>query len=131
MKKKEGVTVRGIAFYFMVIGAVAALIGMAWGIQMSATGDHMLSPAHAHLNLLGWVSFAIFAVYYHLVPEAAQGVLAKVHLAVAVAGLVIIVPGIVMAIRETGETLAKLGSVLTLASMAVFVVVVVMGRAKA
>lgn len=118
---------KGISNAFFVAGVVSVVVGMIWGIQMSATHDHTLSPAHAHLNLLGWVSFAIFAFYYRLVPEAAEGVLPKLHLALALAGLVAIVPGIVMAITERGETLAKIGSVLSLLSMVVFLVVVVRG----
>ena len=113
-----------IARTFVTLGVVCAVIGMAWGIQMSASGDHMLSPAHAHLNLLGYVSLFLFGIYYHLVPSAAEGIIAKVHLAVAVAGVVIIVPGIVQAIQQTGETLAKIGSVLTILSMVVFLIVV-------
>lgn len=119
---------RGLSLGFLLVGVLSALIGMAWGIQMSASADHGLSPAHAHLNLLGWVSMAIFAFYYHLVPEAAGGLLAKVHFALAVAGLVLIVPGIVTAIRESGELFAKLGSVLTILSMLVFAVVIVTNR---
>lgn len=118
---------KGISNAFFVAGVVSVIVGMIWGIQMSATHNHTLSPAHAHLNLLGWVSFAIFAFYYRLVPEAAEGVLPKLHLALALAGLVAIVPGIVMAITERGETLAKIGSVLSLLSMVVFLVVVVQG----
>ncbi|MGR3322819.1 MAG: hypothetical protein ACU0DK_12905 [Pseudooceanicola sp.] len=114
----------GIALLFLAAGVLCALIGMAWGIQMSATGNHLLSPAHAHLNLLGWVSLAVFAIYYHVVPAAAQSLLAKVHLVLALAGVALIVPGIVSAIQHTGETMAKLGSVLTILSMAVFLVVI-------
>ena len=116
---------KGISQLFMLTGIVSVLIGMVWGIQMSATGDHTLSPAHAHLNLLGWVSMSIFAIYYHLIPAAAETVMAKVHAALAISGVVIVAPGIVMAITERGETLAKLGSVLSLASMLVFAVIVV------
>lgn len=121
---------KGLSFAFMALAVLSALTGMAWGIQMSASGDHTLSPAHGHLNLLGWVSLSIFAMFYHLVPRAAEGKLAKVHFALALAGLVVIVPGIVMAISGTGEVLAKLGSVLTVASMLVFLAVVLRdGRA--
>ena len=111
---------KGVAYWFMLTAVVAVSLGMIWGIQMSATGDHLLSPAHAHLNLLGWVTMAIFAIYYHIVPEAAETTLAKVHFALAFVGLVLIVPGIVMAVRETGETLAKIGSTVTELSMLVF-----------
>ncbi|WP_425098465.1 hypothetical protein [Tropicibacter sp. S64] len=121
---------KGIAFIFMGLATVSALIGMAWGIQMSASGDHSLFPAHAHLNLLGYVSFAIFAFYYHMVEGADHGFLPKLHAAVAVLGVVLIVPGIVFAIRESGEVLAKAGSVLTLLSMLIFAVVVVTTRRR-
>ncbi len=114
----------GIARYFMILGVVSGLIGMIWGIQMSATQDYGLSPAHGHLNLLGWVTFSIFAFYYHAVPEAAASRLAQVHFAVAALGLITIVPGIVMALTGQGEGLAKLGSVLSLVSLLIFGAVV-------
>src|SRR3978361_1658440 len=44
------------------------LVGMGWGIQMAASHDHSAMPAHAHLNLLGWVSLFMFGVFYHLHP---------------------------------------------------------------
>ncbi|WP_417525872.1 hypothetical protein [Marinovum sp.] len=114
-----------LSFAFLLVGTTAVLIGMSWGIQMSASGDHTLSPAHAHLNLLGWVSMAIFGFYYHLVPGADEGVLPKAHFAASVGGLVLIVPGIVLAITERGETLAKIGSVLTVLGAVLFLVVLV------
>ena len=120
-----------LATRFYLAAGIFALCGMVWGIQMSATGDHSLSPAHAHLNLLGWVSLAIFAVFYHLVPEAAESLLAKVQAGVALIGLALIVPGIVMALTQSGETLAKIGSVLTIVSMLLFIgVVVTKGRKR-
>lgn len=115
---------KNIGFLFFVTGIVAVVIGMAWGIQMAASDDHLLSPAHAHLNLLGWVTMGLYGVYYAITPQAAEGRLAKIHYAVAVLSLVTIVPGIVMAIRETGEALAISGAMLALASMILFLVVV-------
>lgn len=115
---------KGIAFAFFAVGALSVTIGMGWGIQMSASGEHGLSPAHAHLNLVGWVTFALFGVYYALTPGAAGSRLAKVHFGLALSGLVLIVPGIVMALTGKGELLAKLGSVLTMVSMLVFLATV-------
>ena len=113
---------RDISFVFFATAALAVTIGMGWGIQMSASGDHSLAGAHAHLNLVGWVTMAIFGVYYLLTPGAAASTLSKVHYALALAGLVTLVPGIVLAITEQGEGLAKLGSVLTVLSMLLFLV---------
>ncbi len=42
-----------------------------------------------------------------------------------VVGVIILVPGIVQAITDSGETLAQLGSVLALLSMALFVYLVI------
>ena len=115
---------RGIPFYFIATAAILGLGGMIWGIIMSASQDHSLSPAHAHLNLIGWVTMALFGFYYHLVPAAASNVLAKIHYALATLGVILIVPGIVMALQRTGEGLAKAGSAVTVLSMLVFVVTV-------
>jgi cbb3-type cytochrome oxidase subunit 1 len=121
---------KGLSFGFFALGVLSVLIGMVWGIQMAATHDHLLSPAHAHLNLLGWVSFSIYAFFYHLVPNAAQGMLPKVHFALALAGLVLIVPGIAMAHIGMNEGVAAAGSILSLLSMLVFGVIVLRrGRA--
>lgn len=119
---------RGISFWFFMTAVIYVTLGMTWGIVMAVTGDHGLAAAHAHLNLVGWVTLALFGVYYHLVPKAGEHLVAKVHFAVATAGVVLIVPGIAMALTGAGELLAKIGSVLTLASMLLFAVVVLRSR---
>src|ERR1700742_1406346 len=47
---------------------VLVVSGMIWGIAMGISGDHAAMPAHAHLNLLGWVSLFLFGIFYHLHP---------------------------------------------------------------
>lgn len=119
---------KGIAFWFFLVAVLWVTIGMAWGIQMSASGNHMLAGAHAHLNLVGWATMGLFGLYYHSVPAAAAKTLAKVHFVVAVAGVVAMVPGIALAITEQGETLAIVGSLLTFASMLIFLYTVATNR---
>ena len=97
---------RGIGFYFFVAGALCVTLGMFWGIQMSVSHDHGMAPAHAHLNLVGWVTMALFGVYYTLTPSAAASGLAKLHLVLAVAGVVAMVPGIAIAVSNGGEAMA-------------------------
>lgn len=111
---------RGIAFYFFAFAVLCVTVGMFWGIRMSASGNHALASAHAHLNLVGWVSMGLFGVYYRLTPSAAAAGLAKVHFVVAALGVMIMIPGIVLAITQRGEMLAVAGSFLTLASMLIF-----------
>lgn len=52
------------------------LTGVGLGVGMGISGDHHLFPLHAHLNLLGWVSMALFGLISRvLVP----GRLLKAH----------------------------------------------------
>ncbi|WP_417688379.1 hypothetical protein [Roseibium sp.] len=122
---------RGLAFWFYFTGVVYVIVGMALGIHMSASHDYTFAPVHAHINLIGWVTMGLFGLYYHAVPRAAAGLLPKVHFAVASVGFWLVIPGIVLAIQEKGELFAKLGSVLTLASMVLFLIVVFRSRDKA
>jgi len=117
---------RGIASWFFVSGVIYVSIGMIFGIWMSASGDHTLAPAHAHLNLVGWVTMALFGIYYHLVPAAAQGRLPTLHFALATVGVWLMFPGIILALQGKTELLAVLGSLATLLSMLLFLVIVLM-----
>lgn len=121
---------QGTAFWFFASATLYVTVGMGWGIMMAATEDFALSPAHAHLNLVGWVTMGLFGLYYHLVPETAETWLAKVHFAVATVGLWLIVPGIVMVVQGGNTTVAKVGSVLTLLSMLIFVATVFRSRVR-
>lgn len=122
---------KGLAFLFFVTAVIYGIAGMAFGIHMSAVGDHSLSPAHGHLNLIGWVGMALFGFYYHLVPASAATLMARAHFVLASVGVWLVVPGIVMAINEQGEFLAKTGSAVTLLSMVLFLLVVIRGRRAA
>lgn len=111
---------RGLAYFCIVSAAMYALAGMAFGIVMAASHDHTLMTVHAHLNLLGWVSMAIYGLYYHAVPAAAATRLAKVHVGVATLGLWIMIPGIAMAVLGMTEGPAIAGSLLTILGMLLF-----------
>lgn len=110
----------GLARLCWITAPIYALLGMAFGIYMSASGDHTLSPAHGHLNLLGWVSIAIYATFYTVVPRAAASRLAKIQVLLAQVGVIMLIPGIILAIQGAGEGLAKTGSVILLLSIALF-----------
>jgi len=120
--------VRGVSLWFVATGSVFVTLGMVGGIAMAISGDHTLAPAHAHLNLVGWVTMALFGIYYHLVPVAGATALAKAHFAIAAAGVLAMVPGIILAVLGRGEALVAIGSILTLLSMLIFVFTVLRYR---
>lgn len=49
------------------------LAGIGLGLMMSISGEHNVIGAHAHINLLGWVTSALFGGYYALNPAKAAG----------------------------------------------------------
>lgn len=113
-----------LATRFFAAGAVFALIGMIWGIQMSASHDHTLSPAHGHLNLIGFVAMSVFGAFYALSPAAGASRLGGVHFWLTVLTVVVLTPGIAMAISGSGEMLAQIGSILAVVTMGLFAFVV-------
>ena len=68
-----------ISNWFFRLAVFWLLAGVTLGLVMAASHDHSAFPAHAHMNLLGWVTMSIFAVFYRLFPAAAAQKLAKVH----------------------------------------------------
>ncbi|MDH5531670.1 MAG: hypothetical protein OEY05_16680 [Paracoccaceae bacterium] len=64
---------------FLLIGCTYLLIGMLFGMYMGGSGDHTFAPLHAHINLLGFVLPAIYAVVYHVFPAMTGGLLTKAH----------------------------------------------------
>ena len=55
------------------LAAIYFAIGVALGVAMGASGDHSLYAVHAHINLLGWVSMALFGVIGTLHPSITGG----------------------------------------------------------
>jgi hypothetical protein len=111
---------RDVAFIFFVAAVLCVLVGMGWGIQMDISQDHLMSGAHAHLNLVGWTTMELFGIYYRLTPQAAATWLARLHLVTAILGVLVMVPGIALAITSGEPALAAAGAMLTASSMAIF-----------
>ena len=64
---------------FLLAGGVYLLVGILLGGYMGASGDHSLTPVHAHINLLGFTLMTIFGLAYRLVPGLGDGALPKAH----------------------------------------------------
>ena len=113
--------------WFLRIAVLYAIAGMVLGIVMAASQDHAQMPTHAHVNLLGWASMALYAVVYRVWPEAARSRLAWWQFWLANAGtlvLVIGVGGIMQGYPQSFEPLASIGSLLSLVAMLLFGVIV-------
>jgi len=102
-------------------------IGFSMGFGMGVSQDFSLAPAHAHMNLLGWVSFFLYGAFYALIPQAAIGMLPRIHYILASAGTVVMVAGIAgiyLGHGATFEPLAIGGSIAVYTSFILFVFIV-------
>ncbi len=61
------------------IAVIYFAIAVLHGVWMGLSGDHSQFPLHAHLNLLGWVSMALFGAIGTLYPAVADNLPAKLH----------------------------------------------------
>jgi hypothetical protein len=110
----------------MCVGAVVLLIGMLAGIVMGIEQDFALAPAHAHLNLVGGVLLFLFGLYYRLVPEAGSSTLAKVQGWLHIVGAILFPAGVAIVVLKGTPFIAApiVGSLIIVAAMALFVVIV-------
>ncbi len=108
--------------YCIAVAATAALCGMGLGIFMASNQDFTLMPAHAHLNLLGWVSMALYGLYYR------GAALLRVRLAwiqagVATVGFVVMtgaLAGLLITLDHRFEAFIGIGASLSFLAMALF-----------
>lgn|SRR5574337_127816 len=98
------------------------LIGMAIGLAMAASHDHSVMPAHAHLNLLGWVSLFLFGIFYRLHPTVDSSRIALTQVLVWVSGTVVLTVGVAFVHLDypQAEPIAGVGSLIIIAGMALF-----------
>ena len=110
------------SFLSFRLAVVFVLVGIAMGIGMAMSQNHSIMPAHAHLNLLGWVSLFLFGIYYERRPRLDASKLALVQVILWSAGTVVLTVA-VAAIHlgyKAADPLAGIASLVVLAAMLLF-----------
>ncbi len=114
-----------VSSLFFRAATIFLIIGIAMGLHMGIAKDHSAMPAHAHINLLGWVTSALFGTYYALQPRKAVGKLPMAHFLVYVLGMVVMFPALYL--KYTGfpefEPILAAGSMIVGAGVLIFSVV--------
>ena len=103
------------------------LIGIGLGLCIGIRDDLMLMQTHAHLNLLGFVTMFLSALYYRAVPQAAESKLARWQAIVSVVGTAAFPAGIACVVLGGGDhagAIVVAGAGTVLLSMALFAVTV-------
>lgn len=101
---------------------VFVVVGMIWGIVMAISQDHSAMPAHAHLNLLGWVSLFLFGIYYRLNPSLETSKTVSVQIWGWIVGTIVLAIGVALVHtgHASGDPIAAIGSFIVLLDMLLF-----------
>lgn len=109
---------------FFAFGVVCVLIGMSWGMQMGASEDLAMAPAHAHLNLLGWVTMGLYGTFYALTRDTMSGRLAWANWIISALGVVILIPTLALFLGHGNDPkyipFLVAGEILTVLGMVTF-----------
>lgn len=109
---------KNIDRWFILMAFAYALIGMALGLWMGANEDYAQVPVHAHLNLVGWVSMALFGLIYRLYPDLTASPLARWQFILMAVGTPVMFIGIPIAHSGGTPLLAIAGSLCVIAAFA-------------
>ena len=90
---------------FFVVGALLLLSGMILGEYMGAHENFTLAPLHAHINLLGWVTLALYGTFYTLTKDTYSPKLAWTNFVLSSVGILTMIP--VLALLLTAPDGAK------------------------
>ena len=115
-----------LSTHFLRAATVYAVIGMALGNYMGASGDHSQTPTHAHLLLLGWVSMAIYGLFYRGLSSEPAGKLMVTHKWLAHVSLITVTGGLaaMFAGHDAVEPVVGLASIAAFLNMVIFSVIV-------
>jgi cbb3-type cytochrome oxidase subunit 1 len=111
-----------LAELFFKTAIIFLIVGIGIGLHMAIGRDHSAMGAHAHINLLGWVTSAIFGTYYALNPGKAASRIAQAHYWVYTVGVVVMTASLYMLL--TGnlafEAPVAIGSMVTFLGVLLF-----------
>jgi hypothetical protein len=111
---------------FIVAALLCLLIGEVFGIWMSQDeARFMLSPAHAHLNLAGWATLALYGLMHRAYPALASSRLALIQFLAAALGAFVLAAGILIVIQTQQESVAIAGALLVVTGTLLFAIMFV------
>ena len=111
---------RRIDVMFILLAAFMLVCGVSMGVYMGVVHDFSLAPIHAHTNLVGWASLALFGIVYRIFPELKERRLAAVHLGLAAPAALAFPFGIYLAIFAEWPFLSIVAALAWLAGCLIF-----------
>jgi hypothetical protein len=107
---------------FIGTALAALLVGEGIGIYMGVAQDFTFVPVHVHLNLLGWVTLALFGVLHRLYPQLGASRMAMAQCALAIIASLAMPAGLAIMLITQDATLVKLASLAVILGTILFIV---------
>lgn len=109
---------------YIKVASVYFTIGVLAGLTMGIIHDFRFTSVHAHVNLLGWVSMALFGIIYHFYPNAANSKLAKTQFWLHNIGVPVMLGGIALQVLGVSAALPPtiIGSLAVVIGVILFMV---------
>jgi hypothetical protein len=116
---------------FVIIGSLGLVVGMLLGVGMGAAHNFALAPLQAHVNLIGFVSAAIFGMAYRHWPALKDSSLAPYQFWIFVIATPIALIGLAFTLMNGPEAQTIVGSIAVLIGAALFAVTIWTERMRA
>jgi hypothetical protein len=112
----------GAARLFFTLAIAYIILGMSLGLHMGMSENHGQMPTHAHIMLVGWVTSALVAYFYHQFPAANASRLAMVHFGLHTVGSLVMVFSLwqIYSGNTSFEPGAGIGAIIFLLGMVLF-----------
>lgn len=116
-----------ISRLYFVTAICFLIVGILVGLKMSIAHDYAAVGAHAHINLLGWVTMSIFGAFHALNPRGAGTRLAKVQYYVYTGGVIVMTPALYLLLTgiPSLEPVVAVSSLVVFAGVLMFAAIIV------
>ena len=105
---------------FIGLGLVFLVIGMLSGVWMGINEEFQYAPAHAHWNLVGFMTSTLYGLIHRAYPKLEESRLTWVQCITHVVGVLIFAPGIALAIAINDHRAAIVGSLIVVLAAFMF-----------
>lgn len=111
-----------LSVWFFRTAILFLIAGICLGLYMSITHQFEATGAHAHINLLGWVTMAIFGIYYAFNPAQAASRIARLQYFIYTLGILVMAPSLFLFLTGNAamEPLVAISSLVTFSGVLLF-----------
>ncbi len=108
---------------FIQISSIYLMIGLVIGYVMGSANLFQYTSLHVHVNLVGWVTSALFGIVYQISSPPSHAKLIKVHFWLHMIGVPLLMLGmyfIISGMEAIGGPLSGLGGALIIVGACLF-----------